>query len=266
MSADEVGVLIVSAILALGFWFRWYWTAWRVHPLASRAWERLPVYAALPASAAVLYVVLKRFAAEDVRHDARYLAFYLALGAAWVGVGTILLPLLGISPRDDVCERRNGAAGLVVAGAIVGLTLAFAGGNIGDGPGWWVVLFAAGLSTAALAVLWIVVEKASNAAERVTIERDESAGWRLAGFLIGAGLILGRAVAGDWKSAAGTVADFARQAWPVVLLTAAAIVADRLFRPSPERPRPPVFVAGVLPAGLYVAAAGLVLLALGWWK
>jgi hypothetical protein len=212
MSGNEVGALIVSSILALVFWLRWYWSALTVHRLASRAWERLPVYAALPASTLVLFVVLKRYAAEDVRFDTKYLLFYLVLGAAWVGVGTVLLPLLGISPRDDVCERRNGAAGLAAGGAVIGLTLAFAGGNIGDGPGWWVVLFAAALATGTLVGLWIILEGVSG-----------------------------------------------------VLLAAAAIIADRLFKPSPQQPQPPVFMAGVLPAGLYLAAAGLVLILLGWW-
>ena len=39
----------------------------------------------------------------------------------------------------------NKAAVFPAAGGFVGVTLIYAGANTGDGPGWWVVLFAAGL-------------------------------------------------------------------------------------------------------------------------
>jgi hypothetical protein len=51
----------------------------------------------------------------------------------------------------DATARRKPAQplehGNPAAGAILGLTLAFARGNIGNGPGWWVVVFSAGMST-----------------------------------------------------------------------------------------------------------------------
>ena len=95
-------------------------------------------------AAALLLAVLRYAASYDVRDDPAYLALYLILGAAWVGVSIRWLAVTGISTSDDVVERANGSASLAVAGAIIGITLAYAGGNIGDGPGWWVVVFCRG--------------------------------------------------------------------------------------------------------------------------
>src|SRR4029453_10538043 len=147
--------------------------------------------------------------AHDVRDDPTYLFMYVLLGAAWVGVWIRLLAMTGVSKRDDVVERSNSSAALAVAGATLGITLCYAGGNIGDGPGWWVVVFSAALATLALFAAWLLLGFASGVSDAVTVDRDPAAGLRLAAFLIGCGLILGRAVAGDWESAAATVREFA---------------------------------------------------------
>src|SRR5687767_9695060 len=158
-----------------------------------------------PACAAVLFLILRRYASHDVRDSGTYLTFYVIVGAAWVGVGSLLLPWLGVSPRLDALERRNTAAAVAVAGALLGLTFAFAGGNIGNGPGWWVVVFSSGLATVSLFAGWAAVEAAGHVAESVAVERDVATGLRLAGMLTAAGLVFGRAAAGDWVSAGDTV-------------------------------------------------------------
>jgi uncharacterized membrane protein YjfL (UPF0719 family) len=122
-----------------------------------------------------------------VRDDPRYLLFYFFPGAMWVSVAVRCLPLVGLSARDDVVERGNSSAALAIAGAILAITLCFAGGNIGDGPGWWVVVFSAGLATVALLLSWLVLETVARVADVVTIERDEAAGLRLGGWLIACG-------------------------------------------------------------------------------
>jgi hypothetical protein len=98
----------------------------------------------------------------------------------------------------------------------------------------------------------------------VTVDRDVSAGLRLAGFLIAAGLILGRSVAGDWISAEATLRDFAIMAWPVVVLVAAAAVVERIARPTPESPRPAIVPHGVMPALVYIVVAIYQLTRLPW--
>src|SRR5687768_11226413 len=140
MSGDEVLALVVSGFLALFLWGRWYWHATVVRAIGGTAPSRAPLMVAPLLAAVLLFIVLRRFASHDVRAAGTYLTFYIVLGAGWVGVGAVSLAWLGVSPRLDALERRNAAAAVAVAGAVVGLTLAFAGGNVGDGPGWWVVV------------------------------------------------------------------------------------------------------------------------------
>jgi len=254
MSGDEAAVLLICIFLTLGFW-----GAWVRQPIKfpsagmprrpTRVLRLAPLVAAL-----VLFAVLKTLSSFDVQDSAVYLTFYMLMGAAWVGVTTQLTALAGVSRRDDVIERRNGAAAIALAGAIVGITLAFAGGNIGDGPGWWVVVFSAAISTGTLYLLWLAFDNLTRINDTVTVERDPAAGVRLAGFLIAAGMLLGRGVAGDWVSAAATLRDFVVTAWPVFVLLAVAVAVERALRPTPERPSPPVGSHGMVPALTYVVA------------
>lgn len=255
MSGDEVVILLVSAILALMFWGSWYLRPALVRRVGRRPSGRRFLHVTPLAAVVLLWVVLRNAASYDVRDDPRYLAFYLVLGAAWVGLFMRWLVVAGISTRDDVVERANDSAAIVVAGAMLAITLCYAGGNIGDGPGWWVVVFAAGLSTLALYAAWMLLEMATGVSDVVTVDRDGSAALRLAGFLVACGLILGRAVAGDWVSAEDTVRDFALVAWPVLLLVAGAALVERTLRPTPETPCPALVPYGVMPALAYVAGA-----------
>jgi hypothetical protein len=150
MSDSEAFALAASLVFAAIFWALWY----RDVLLAARRQGGLPgrlLLAAAPLLAAgLLFQVLQRFAASDVRDDLLYFGFYLVMGAAWTGASLRALAWLGLDARDDVAERSNSAAALALAGALLGITLCFSGGNIGDGPGWWVVVFCALLSTGVL--------------------------------------------------------------------------------------------------------------------
>lgn len=257
-SSDETFALIVSGIISLCSWGAWYYGVFSVgQKVRSRGYRwmgAVPVFCAL-----LLLVVLKLWAAEGVRHERAYILFYLAVGAAWVGIFRLHLPLFGLSPRDDVFERGNGAVAWATAGALVGGTCCFAGGNVGDGPGWWVVLFSGLLSTAALLALWLILHASTGVMEKLSIERDPAAGVRVAGFFLGAGLILGRAVAGNWVSAAETLSDFARMAWPALVLTAVAVVLERCSRPNLAGDRYSSCTASWAP-GLVYGVGGLVML------
>ena len=263
MSGDEIVTLIVSAIAALVSWGAWYIAPARVQRVGRRppAWRLLRLMPLV--AAALLWAVLRSAASFDVRDDPRYLIFYLVLGAAWVGVSMRGLAVTGISTRDDVVERSNGSAALAIAGALLGMTLTFAGGNIGDGPGWWVVVFSAALATLAFFAAWMLLEVLSGVSDIVTVDRDPAAGLRLGGFLLACGLILGRSVAGDWVTADATLRDFVAAAWPVIVLVAIAAVVERAARPTRASPRPALPVYGFLPALLYVAAAAYQLMRLG---
>lgn len=255
MSEDEVVVLVAGCVLTAVFWVRWYRHCQTLTWLRAGRGLRLAVIAAPLVCGMLLWLVLRNLAAHDVRDAPVYLAFYLLLGTAWIGFGIRVMGLLGLSVRDDALERRNAAAAWAAAGALLGLTLCYAGANVGNGPGWWVVVYSAFLSTASLLALWIVLDRLTQAAEVVTVERDLAAGLRLGGFLVAAGLILGRAVAGDWVSASATAVEFARQAWPAPALLALAVPIEWLCRPSAEQPAPLWYVSGIPPLVFYVGGA-----------
>src|SRR5918999_880148 len=141
MSGDEALVFILSLGIGGISWLVWFWRAAFTARRCSRFSQRWPLLLYPLICAAVLFAVLRRYSSFDVRDDPIYLAFYMVLGAMWVRLGSWFLPLLGLSARDDVIERGNAAAAHALGGALLGLTLCFAGGNIGDGPGWWVVVF-----------------------------------------------------------------------------------------------------------------------------
>jgi uncharacterized membrane protein YjfL (UPF0719 family) len=262
MSGGEVVLTLLSAIVALVLWIQWYVQPARLQRLGAPrgAWAvlRLTPIVCL----GVLLLILRTLASHDVRDDPRYLTMYAALGAAWVAASMMLMPVVGLHVRDDVHERGNPAAAYAAAGALLGLTLAFSGGNIGDGPGWWVVIFSAGLATAALYLVWALLELA-HVSEHVTVERDRAAGVRLAGFLTAAGLVLGRAVAGDWVSAAATLTDFARVGSAALVLIAIAFPIERYGRPTIQHPVRPVVQWGIAPALLYVGLAAAYVAGLG---
>ena len=255
MSADELFVLLISAILALLSWGNWVYVHNGVgDPDYPHGRGALPYIIPL-ACAGILFSVLRSAASFDVRDSTLYTVFYMMLGLAWIGLTARASAFMGISARDDAVERSNGAASIAIAGAMLGVTFAFAGGNVGDGPGWWVVVFAAALATAALFALWWALDLVAHVGDAITIDRDDATALRLAGFLVGQGIILGRSVAGDWVSSADTVRDFYIAGWPALLLLGFAILVERSFRVSPQRPRPSVLSHGFLPALAYVIGA-----------
>lgn len=198
--------------------------------------------------------MLVLFASFDVRVDLFYIFYYAVMGAAWVGLAMSLVPYLGVSARDDVIERGNRAALWPVLGALLGLTLCFAGGNIGDGPGWWVVVFCGLLSTGALFGLWWLLEVTVAPSEAVTVDRDPASGVRLGAFLLAIGLVLGRAVAGDWHSFDATIRDFFVAGWPAGAIALLAIGFEWAFAPTAETPSRSA-LAGLPPALVYLGTA-----------
>jgi uncharacterized membrane protein YjfL (UPF0719 family) len=265
VSEDEIFVLVICLGLAASFWILWFRDVLAVALRSSGFRERWLLGVAPFAGGALLFWILRRYAASDVRDSGFYLFFYMAMGAAWVGVAARLLPFFGMGARDDVIERGNRAAALAITGALLGITLCFAGGNIGDGPGWWVVVFCGILSTGALLVFWSFLDRLTGLADAITIDRDRAAGVRAAGFFLAAGLILGRAVAGDWEGAAPAMLDFVRHGWPVAVLLAAAALLERRLRPSPETLDRPVLTHGVLPSLVYLSLGAAAVEMAGSW-
>lgn len=259
MSGDETLVLLGAVVVGAWTWFLALGPTLTLSSLHASFATRASVWAAVAVAALVVHGTLVSLAAWDVRESGTYTFFYDVLGMAWLGATIAVFHLLGLSLRDDVLERRNPAALAAVCGMIVGAALAFSGGNVGDGPGWWCVVAASGLATALLAGAWVGAHLIGGAADAVTIERDLGAGVRMAALLVAVGAIGGRAAAGDWISLASTIGTFAVAAWPALVLIALAGGVERML----ARGAPSGLGIAVVAASVYLGSAGAVLAWMG---
>ena len=149
---------------------------------------------------------------------------------------------------------------------MMSVLLIYTGGNIGEGPSFWNNIFCGVLGIGTFLVLWLCLELGGAVAQSVAEERDVATGLRAGSFAVAQGLILGRALAGDWHSMLATIEDFARAGWPAAALTVLAIVCERLLRPGPRCPFPSWKTRGLPIAALYLAIAFIWLFYLGSWE
>jgi len=255
MSGDEMFVTAASILLGPIAWAWWLFRAASIDGLRKSRAPVVVMGTVVGLAGLLISAILGAWAAVDVRDAPQYIFMYFVMGLAWIRLAAFCFPMAGLNPRDDVIERRNAAALPAWTGAILGVALCYAGGNIGNGPGWWVVVFAATLATAALAAVWLAMGQWSGVVDAVVIDRDVAAGWRFGGLLTACGCIFGGAVMGDWVSAQATVIDFVARAWPVLPVVTIALMIERIMRPRPGRPPTPVIDGGVVPAIVYVSMA-----------
>ncbi len=229
MDISEIAVSIVSAILTVRFLVKWYRGLSDVWP-PGRGKAARYILGFLPLVVfAVFLFTLNYLASFDVVGAFIYKTMYVLLGFAWLYLGLVLMSLwLDISWLDDVLHLNNKAALWPVIGGALALALIYSGANVGDGPGWWCVVFAGGLGTGAWFLLALIVSKIAGASEHITVERDVSCGIRFGGFLLASGIILARASAGDWTSFEMTVVEFL-DGWPVLLLAVLAVIVEMLY-------------------------------------
>lgn len=235
MEPSEVFVTVLSLGVSAFVWLRWVRGLLLVEPPIAKPGFRWLVPLSFIAFTAVNAKVLTKFAASDVRGDSKYILFYIALG--W---GVSALPLLGLRAFGirpaDISQGGNRAASIFAALTVTACAFAYAGANIGEGPGFHVVLFCSGLAYGALLAIVVVHEAVGHTAYRILVERDEGAGLRVGGLLVGCGIGLGRAAAGDWHGSNAAVSDFVRLGWPAGALGATDAVLARLMRGrEPER-------------------------------
>jgi len=225
------------------------------------------VYVACAAACLILVaVMLHLWGAAEIRANPSEVIFLTVAGVFWFAIATKLFAWLGLSLRDDAVERGNVAALAALCGALSAVAAIYAGGSVGEGPSYLNNIFSAGLGTAGLFALWILLELGGNVSMSIAEERDLASGLRLCGFLLATGLVLGRAVAGDWHSMAATTRDFIRDGWPAAVLCAVALPVEKFARPSRRCPFPSWPGYGLIPALLYVALAGAWLWHLGPWE
>ncbi|OUL18272.1 hypothetical protein BV378_36860 [Nostoc sp. RF31YmG] len=259
----EATLFLISILASWKIWSKWYLSILSVTKLASPFKHRFAMLITPVICVGLLLGILRVLASQDVRNNVFYLFFYLLMGTTWLGIAVQAFLFCGLSVRDDAIERQNTAASYSISGALIGVTLCFAGGNIGDGPGWWAVVYSAMLSTNAWFLLWLVLEFFTQISEAIAIDRDSASGLRLAGFLIASGAILGWAVAGKWQSLNATTVDFIRHGWFAIILAIAAIMGEKVCQPTAKRPFLPITTHGLIPLLSYIAGSIIYILVWG---
>ena len=218
------------------------------------------------AGVGIIAIGLWLWGAMEVRGHFKEVFLLTMLGFGWLVVSVHLFPWLGLSIGDDVIERENPAALVALCGGALAVAAIYTGGSLGEGPSYWNNIFSAGIGTAGFFMLWIIFEVASRASVGVAEERDFPSGIRLGGFLLSLGLMLGRALAGNWHSQAETVHDFLRDGWPAGALCILAAVIEWFIRPTRQRPFPRWAKNGLLPALVYLGGAVGWVCYLGRWE
>lgn len=214
-----------------------------------------PVLVALGLAMMFLFWLLANWAAHDVVDSGLYRFFYQIIGLGWVAFALSVFKWCGLSLRDDVFERRNSAVAIALGGGVLGSGVIYALANTGDGPGWWCVIVAAGLSQMALFLGWWVVLITTKTHHRLTVDRDTGTGLRAGFWMLGAGILLGRAAAGTWTSLEATWFEFLEVARFFPWLIVAAVVVEWLVPRASTR-------AGLsmqMPLGLCLGAAHVTL-------
>jgi len=262
----EAVVLIVSIAVTLVAGSGYYLRLQRVARFSCPPGQRVPLYLAPPLSLGLLGVVLLRCAAGDVRGGGIYFALFMALGGAWIFATLALCGCLGVDFRSDALENHNSAVIIALSGVIIGVTLAYAGGNIGEGDSIWQTIFSSALATLGWLLSWCLLDGLTHTSIAVAESRDKASAWRLAGFLVASGLILGRAAAGDWQSVSNTLLDFAKYGWPELIMLGIATPLERALQPAVKNPSPKIETYGILPAGSYLLFALATLFLEGRWK
>jgi hypothetical protein len=250
----EIIIFLVTGFLSLLFLFRWYsytfnnWPPTRAR-LARFLFGWLPFVAFM-----IIILTLMLLASFDV--VGFYILFYILIGYAWIYIGLILMSrYFDISWIDDALNLNNKAAVLAISGGFLGLTMIYAGANVGDGPGWWCVIFAGGLGLITWFILARIVNKITKIFERITVERNTASGIRLGLYLLAAGIILGKASSGDWTSFEMTIIEFG-VGWPVLPLTILMMIVESYYITQSKRVHsaPPKHIAGSIFWGLVFIA------------
>ena len=226
MSGSEFILGAGSLALTVLFFYRWYRFAGGMFLTGRHA--AIPIaLGALPLAAlAIIARALQSMAAYDV--TGLWELFYILVGLAWLYLSLeLMFAFFDLSWLDDALWRNNPAAAIAVIGAGLGITLTYAGANIGDGPGWWCVFLAGGLGWVVWMGLAALADRVARVFHRITVERDVACAVRTGCYLLASGLILGRACAGDWTSYPQTIVEFA-DGWPVLPLAAVYILVELL--------------------------------------
>jgi uncharacterized membrane protein YjfL (UPF0719 family) len=265
MSADENLLLVLSGVVGFAGVVKWAETNFGKVP-GRKFCGRWVLNVSLAVGLGSLYYVLRAWADPEVRGSACYLSILMAWGIAGASLTSLVFPYLGVSVRWDCIGGRNLAAAWSLAGAIMGLLFIHCGSNIGRGPSLWNNVFSAMAGTVVWLALWFFLEWRTRVSLAVTEERDLGSGLRLGSFLCAEGLIMGSAVAGEWESMVGTMADLIRDGWFGLALVLPMIAFEKRLQPSRNTLFPSWIKNGLCPAVAYLAFGAFVVVLLRKWK
>jgi len=191
--------MITLLVLAILSWRVWYSFISTVTTLASSHLDRRVLYIAPPTCLLLLFVTGIVTASHPVGFLVELIHFFSE--ALLLSIAVWSFPWFGISPLDDVAERRNHFAGWAIAGALLGITLEVAkiAPETTMANGRWTEDFTWKLSdplpgTIAFLGLWAIFGKLTSLSEAITVDRDGGAALRLAAFLTALGILLGQAL------------------------------------------------------------------------
>lgn len=144
----------------------------------------------------VLLGTLSHNVVWDIRNVLIYgcIGIVLLTGAA---LGTCRV-CLGMAMREQLAAR-NVAAAIVVAGVYIATSLTYSGGLVGEGGGFWIMLLFFLLGQVALLGITYAFRRLTSYDDVQEIASGNvAAALALAGLLIAVGLIVRRAIAGDY--------------------------------------------------------------------
>lgn len=190
----------------------------------------------------IIYYTLRNLASFDVVNDTLFIIFYIFFGFTWIYLFNKLIFLFyDISWIDDIITNGNYAALSAYVGALLGITLIYAGANIGDRPGFWCVMVAGGIGAILWFILALLINKFTGIIERVVISRDLGSGIRFGGFLLSTGIILARGSGGDWFNFWQTIIDFS-DIWIIIPFAVLYLLIELYYKNKYEKENIPTNV------------------------
>jgi hypothetical protein len=256
MSEGEAFLFFALAPIALIYWGMWFRAAFCTSPLVRPNRRIIILGLCFVVCLGIVLVTLLTAADPVVRRDVYYIVLFLEIAAVALAAVTAAASLIGVSPLDDAIRRPNPAAVWATAGLWIGTALTCAGANIGRGDTIGTTNGPLVLGVATLVFLWGALTAVVGTSS-ITQDRDSRTGIRHVGLSIAWGLIMARAMAGDWESVARTMEDYVVQGGPALLLLLIAVPVEWFLRPSVRRPARSS-LAGIVPAIVYLGVA------LGW--
>lgn len=257
----EIFLFFGCAYIMGRFLYKWYMPLLESWPPQRGKAGRWVLGCLPPVSLMIILFFLLTMASYDV--VGIWVVFYIIMGYAWLRGGVYMLECLDLSWPFDAVHLDNKAAIFPAAGGFVGITLIYAGANTGDGPGWWVVLFAGGLGLIAWLGLAVLINVSVHISERVSVERDMGSGIRFGAYLIASSMILSYASGGDWTSTQTTLLEFTI-GWPVLPLMLFYLLMEHFYlqhaRPHADNGHQLHLLTSVLLGCCFLAYAAIMIL------